>query len=268
MPKNIIDMTGNRYGKLVVLEMIHQERKKTKCKCQCDCGKIFVSNSYDIRNGHTNSCGCLKNQPSKRIEDLSCFKFGLLKPLKMVQPINKKTMWLCKCDCGNEIVAYASNLKNGHAKSCGCIKYTAKKLSTKRIYTIYRGIISRCFNKSDKNYLKYGAKGITVCDEWKGENGLFNFVDWSYNNGYSEHLSIDRIDVNGNYEPSNCRWVDKYTQANNKRNSVYLTYKGKTQTVPQWSRELGLKPYLIHQRIKLGWTTKQILETRVGEKRV
>lgn len=268
MPKKIIDMTGNRYGKLVVLEMIHEEKKKTKCKCQCDCGKIFVSNSYDIRNGHTNSCGCLKNQPSKRIEDLSYFKFGLLKPLKMVEPINKKTMWLCKCDCGNEIVAYASNLKNGHAKSCGCIKYTAKKLSTKRIYTIYRGIISRCFNKSDKNYLKYGAKGITVCDDWKGENGLFNFVDWSYNNGYSEHLSIDRIDVNGNYEPSNCRWVDKYTQANNKRNSVYLTYKGKTQTVPQWSRELGLKPYLIHQRIKLGWTTKQILETRVGEKRV
>ena len=142
-------------------------------------------------------------------------------------------------------------------------------LSTKRIYRIYKGMISRCYNKSDKrNYSKYGERGIKVCPEWQGENGLFNFIDWSYNNGYSDDLSIDRIDPNGNYEPSNCRWADNITQANNKTNNIKLTYKGITKTVPQWSREVGLSVSNIRSRIKLGWTVEQILETKVGEKRV
>ena len=267
--KRVIDVSGEKFGKLTVLEMLPSKNKKTNCRCLCDCGNEVIVNSWQLRKGKTKSCGCLKRQEGSHLEDLTDKKFGKLQPIKYIGKTNKKTRWLCRCDCGNEIIAYATNLKSGHAISCGCVVSTMNGLSTKRIYRIYKGMISRCYNKSDKrNYSKYGERGIKVCQEWQGENGLFNFIDWSYNNGYSDDLSIDRIDPNGNYEPSNCRWADNITQANNKTNNIKLTYKGITKTVPQWSREVGLSVSNIRSRIKLGWTVEQILETKVGEKRV
>ena len=267
--KRVIDVSGEKFGKLTVLEMLPSKNKKTNCRCLCDCGNEVIVNSWQLRKGKTKSCGCLKRQEGSRLEDLTGKKIGKLQPIKYIGKTNKKTRWLCRCDCGNEIIAYATNLKSGHAISCGCVVSTMNGLSTKRIYRIYKGMISRCYNKSDKrNYSKYGERGIKVCQEWQGENGLFNFIDWSYNNGYSDDLSIDRIDPNGNYEPSNCRWADNITQANNKTNNIKLTYKGITKTVPQWSREVGLSVSNIRSRIKLGWTVEQILETKVGEKRV
>lgn len=96
----------------------------------------------------------------------------------------------------------------------------------------------RCYNSNDKDHKHYGGRGIKLCDAWL--NNFDVFYNWAMSHGYDYTLTIDRIDVNGNYEPSNCRWVDMKTQCNNRRSCVYITYNGKTQNIAQWSRELGI----------------------------
>lgn len=137
----------------------------------------------------------------------------VIKPLK-TSPVKI----LCKCDCGNETIVLKANLVRGHTKSCGCNRsINARKLFTKhgqcgtRLYRIWVEMVHRCYLKSDTNYKKYGARGITVCDEWR--NDFKSFYDWSMSNGYTDELTIDRIDSDGNYEPTNCRWAT-YKQQN------------------------------------------------------
>lgn len=132
-------------------------------------------------------------------------------------------------------------------------------LSNTRLHRIWREMQTRCFNEKDKLYPLWGGRGITVCEEWLGKNGFINFYTWAMENGYSEALTIDLVDNDGNYEPSNCRWVDRYTQANNKRNNVFLTYKGQTKTCAQWARELGLCVGTVNNRLHKGWSVEECL---------
>lgn len=124
-------------------------------------------------------------------------------------------------------------------------------LSKTRIYKCWDGMKERCYNPNRLDYKSYGGRGIKVCTEWLDkEVGFKNFLEWAMNNGYTDDLTLDRKDVNGNYEPSNCRWANKDTQANNRRNNHLLTYNGKTQTVAQWSKELQINSTTIWQRIR------------------
>lgn len=154
------------------------------------------------------------------------------------------------CDCGKEKTVRSDCLKNGTTKSCGCLNYENRpskhgKSSTK-LYHVWASMKNRCNNMNDTNYHHYGGRGITYSPEWEK---FEPYYEWSINNGYREGLSIDRIDVNGNYEPSNCRWVTMSFQQNNKRDNVLITYEGETNNIKQWSDILGVSYNLLHGRL-------------------
>lgn len=172
--------------------------------------------------------------------------------------------WVCKCDCGNIKEVRASCLKKGSTKSCGCLRREmgvehGRKMLTHhgmygtRLYIIWRGIKSRCNNKNAENYKYYGAKGVKICDEW--DKDFISFVEWAMANGYKDNLTIDRIDVNGNYEPSNCRWISNDEQQRNRRNNRFVTIDGITKCVSEWARELGVSRLKIVRCVSNGICT-------------
>lgn len=164
----------------------------------------------------------------------------------------------CRCDCGNEKVINYDNIKRGLVKSCGCISKTANGMSKIRLYQTYRHLINRCYCEKDINYKNYGGRGITVCQEW--QNDFMNFYNWAMTNGYTDKLTIDRIDVNGNYCPKNCRWVNMKTQQNNRSNNRILEYKGQKKTITEWANYCGLSYRNLYYRLKNGYTIEQAIE--------
>lgn len=208
-----------------------------------------------------------------KIVDLTGQRFGRLTVLEIT---NKKKygkiLWHCKCDCGNTKEATNSSLKCGDVKSCGCLqkdtrRINAKNIKTKtkhgmcekRLYRIYHNMISRCYRKCTNGYENYGGRGIKVCEQWLGEKGFINFMNWSLSNGYNDELTIDRIDSNGNYEPNNCRWATRKDQCNNRRNNIILEYKDKKYSVSKWSEITGIKKTVIYQRLRKGFSVGKAL---------
>lgn len=186
----------------------------------------------------------------KTKKDLTGQKFGRLEVIKYLND----NYWLCQCECGKITKVKSYNLTSNHTKSCGCLKNKAYNYSHKqsktRLYDIWIGIKTRCNNKNSKSYKNYGGRGIKVCDEWLKD--FLNFYDWAINNGYQEDLTIDRIDINGNYEPSNCRWADKITQANNTSRNKFINYNGENHTIAEWARKLNKNYKNLHKKIKKG----------------
>ena len=180
-----------------------------------------------------------------------------------------KALFKCRCDCGNEIIVRGYSLRNGDCKSCGCLRSEAssERLTVhghgnEKLYRIWLGMKDRCYNSKNPSYERYGGRGIKVCDEWL--NNYEAFRDFMLSQGYDEYApsyenTIDRIDNNGNYEPSNCHVTTMKVQSLNKSNNHIITYKGKQTTVTEAAEDNGLTNHQVFNRLDKGWTMKRAL---------
>lgn len=209
--------------------------------------------------------------------DLKGKKYNKLTAIEEVGKDKSGTYrWLCKCDCGGTVIVKTSELKNGHVKSCGCAKSEAAKrrikdtgfafcnsrkthgMSNTRIYRIWKDIKRRVKNPNRQNYKFYGARGITICQEW--EESFEAFYEWAIKNGYEDNLEIDRIDNDKGYCPKNCHWVTRAENSNNKRTSRLVTYNGETRTVMEWSRFFNIPYTKLIYRLNMGWSLEKAFE--------
>lgn len=194
-------------------------------------------------------------------------KFGMLTVVDVGRTVAKRKISLCQCECGTYTVVQNCHLMSGHTTNCGCkhlVEDVEKKKAREKkyshpLYKAWDSVKYRCNNPNACQYHNYGARGIKVCQEW--EHSYKSFHDWSIANGWKRGLSIDRIDNDGNYEPSNCRWTDTPTQGRNRRTNVLLTYKGQTKTVAEWAEITGLYYTTIIERIRKGWSAEETIET-------
>ena len=240
-PSNFIDLTGIKYDNFIVLKQgkgryTKGGQYKTTWICECICAKEFETDGEKIRRGTVYSCGCMRYKGRGRFyDDLTGKQFGKLVVLGEGEPTKnsygrRSKRWMCLCDCGNTTLVHTDKLKSGHTRSCGCLKdefsigdlTRTHGMSNTKLYHTYQSMIQRCYYPKNVSYKNYGGRGIKICEEWLGEHGFENFYEWAMEEGYDKNKSrtdqsIDRIDVNGNYEPSNCRFADWSTQVKNRR---------------------------------------------------
>lgn len=216
----------------------------------------------------------------RKPKDLIGRKFGHLTVLKKLpKKAAYSTLWLCECDCPAKTLVEArqERLLKWITQSCGCSNIHScltHGLGTKgskyhRLYSIYMGMLQRCFNPNSKGYKAYGGRGIIVCDEWQEWTGLINFVEWALSHGYTEDLEIDRIDPFGNYEPGNCKWSTDKEQGDKKRNTIKMPFNGREISIMEFLETVmtELTYNIIKDRYHRGWSWEKILATPVKKYR-
>ena len=207
--------------------------------------------------------------PGYKAQNIEGKKYGKLTAIEVVgerkYKKGKDRLWRCVCDCGNEVIVTQSCLLRG--TSCGCerkkkiaISLTTHGGTRTKLYNVWLAMRRRCGYKKEKSYKNYGGRGIKVCDEWM--NDFSAFRSWSEEHGYKEGLTIERIDNNGDYEPSNCRWATVWEQSHNKRNNNNVIYNGKQYTVSELGRLVGVDRRTIADRLKRGWSVEESISIR------
>lgn len=214
-----------------------------------------------------------RNSPG--IETFLGKRFGRLVVIGGLPPADERgrTQFLCRCDCGGERAVLTKSLKNGNTRSCGCLQ-RVRAAEAKRTHNLHgtpehiawKHIHSRCKNQNDLGYDNYGGRGICVCDRWSGIDGFANFLADVGPRPSPKH-SIDRIDVNGHYEPGNCRWATRMQQARNTRRTVYVTAFGQTKPLPVWAEEYGLNSRTFRSRLRRkGMSPEEALTRPLGRR--
>lgn len=268
-----MDVAGQRFGKLTVEKYVPNTKKGSYWLCSCDCGNSVVVSLGNLKKGNTKSCGCLskKGKPygerprgkrnelsstsegrRRRADELCGKQFGRLTVLSF-QGVNKNhhSVYLCRCSCGKTVSVVRNALTTGNTRSCWCFEVqrtretrlkhgdASENSPYVKLFHSWKLMLDRCSNPRNVSYSHYGKRGVQVCDEWK-EWEIFK--KWAIDNGWKANvgLSLDRIDVDGNYEPDNCRWTDAKTQSNNKRKSIRVVYGDKRISLYDWARIKGI----------------------------
>lgn len=205
-------------------------------------------------------------------KNLAGMKFGRLTVIESapntVSPSGKiRTRWICKCDCGKDCIVKTDHLRAGLTRSCGCLSEENRRTCNKthgmagtRIYKEWNSMRGRCNNPNNKRYGIYGGRGIKVCEEWN--NSFEAFQKWAMENGYTDELTIERIDVNGNYCPENCCWIPFSQQARNRRTSLRVIDKdGEEKLAMDIAERNGISMRIVSARIHGGWDINEALNT-------
>lgn len=269
----ILSRVGGKYGDYKIIS-IQDIDTNPKYVMQCNqCGEkrtmLATLKSFEKKNFH-----CTKHyiQPIKFDNSYIGRKNNRLTVIGIAKDEKKHRKFVCKCDCGNIKLIEPCFWEKGVVKSCGCLSEESRLEHSEeldRLRRIHNGMIQRCYNPNSHSYTNYGGRGIKICEEWHDRE---KFIGWALKNGYSNDLSIDRIDVNGNYEPSNCRWADWQTQSNNKRPSdewkkrkprerMYWVIDGVSKTREEWCKEynIGL-PAVLYRINKKGMSIEEALK--------
>ena len=209
-----------------------------------------------------------------KFKDLTGMRFGAWTVIERAKdsfdnrgyPVVK---WHCLCDCGSEADVFGNSLRSGRSTSCGCVHsaiavkvakelFTTHGESRTRLYKIWAGMMKRCYNQNSSNYPNYGGRGVSVCLDW---HSYESFSDWAHANGYSDELSIDRINVDGSYSPDNCRWVSHIEQSNNRRSNKYYVVNGVEHTLAEWARIYDVNYKTLWKKINKGASIEEALIT-------
>ena len=271
-------LVGNTYGRLTVLErsdpIVKPNGKKDKAyKCRCACGNIADIAAWRLASGDAKSCGCANN-PNTIIGN----RYGRLVVVRRAEDYVSKLghhciRYECVCDCGNTVIVHGSSIKGGTTTSCGCYQRDATIESHKkhggtneRLYAVWINIKQRCLNKNNPSYKYYGARGVSICNDWLDYS---NFRSWAYKNGYKDDANfgkctIDRIDVNGDYSPENCRWITLQEQFLNRRSNVNIEINGESKSLTEWCSIYGVDSDYVRGRIRRGWNPLDALTTAKG----
>lgn len=254
---------GKRFTRLVVLEQIPNTKNY---KCLCDCGNTSIVNKSNLKR--VKSCGCWKSEIAKlKVVDLIGKVFGRLTVISRAGSSARNSTWNCLCQCGNTTIVPSNNFRNSNTSSCGCYRaeqQTVHGMTGSPLYSTWEGIVQRTTNPNSEGYSAYGGRGIKMCAEWRND-----FLQFQKDMGDKPtvHHTVERLDNNGNYEASNCRWATQKEQGNNRSNNRHLTYLNETKTLTQWSEQFGIIPRTLTSRIDtLGWSVEKAITTPVNTK--
>jgi len=258
------DLTGHRFGRLVVISEAgnRDNHGHISWNCVCDCGGNRVVSGIKLRMGVVVSCGCINGF------DLTGKVFGRLTVLGLSGSHSGARFWKCRCVCGNESEVETNKLTSSSTRSCGCLVADRARevnsthgMSKSREYNAWRSAKERCRRKDNSQFPNYGGRGIKMCDEW--ENSFESFLRDMGN--CPKGMSLDRIDVDGDYMPGNCRWATMKQQGNNKRNNVRIAIDGEEKTMSEWCEERDLCVGTVHSRIKdYGFSPEEAITKPIG----
>lgn len=253
-----ISMIGSLYGDYKIIGFEFPKDIPTFTLECTKCGDITTAHYQRVKNNAKTYSKCHKHGNAVKYDESY---IGMKKNFLTVKEIARfpksgHRAFLCECDCGNRKLIEPVHWERGIVKSCGCkhdellseANEKENPVTRMRIYHVYQGMKDRCYNPNSDSYRYYGGRGITVCPEWLGKHGFENFSEWAYSTGYDENAewgecTIERKDVNGNYEPSNCEWIAIQQQQRNKRTNVFITMNGETKILTDWHNETGMSLY-------------------------
>ena len=226
---NKYNLVGKTFGRLTVTSDAGTKNRIKYWNCVCECGETTTARTNSLVAGKKRSCGCLMRETQKsttRKVEMTGKRYGRITVISEVPERSQcgEINYLCRCDCGTEVVIVGTSLRNGSTRSCGCLlsdstkdRSTTHGLSSDPLYRIWDGMKQRCHNSKNKAYKHYGARGIFVCEEWL--NDAEAFIKWAKANGWAKGLDIDRRDNDKGYSPDNCRFVTHKVNMSNTRNS-------------------------------------------------
>lgn len=251
MGRKANDFTGQIFGELTVKRQGVSTPKESTWVCDCSCGNIVTVTSGALRRGQKRcaNCGMRPN-----FIDHTGERFGRLVAQKFI-PGEPKPKWKCICDCGSVTFVVASSLVRGDSQSCGCLAGEIRGSATRKhglsgssFYNTWINIRQRCENPNNIGFDRYGGRGIKVCERWQSFDAFAEDMLPTWEEG----LSIERLDVNGNYEPGNCSWANAKEQARNRESTERFEVNGEVLTVPEIAEKYSIRQHAIWKRIRRG----------------